>query len=270
MSLTLNLEDILMLTGKHIAVTAVGLLTLIGSARADWNVSEPYKYVQLPDRQGWDVSPHDPQDGTFTALADDWVCAQTGPVSDIHIWYSWKNDLKLSFDFEVGIYSDVPAGLEPGSYSHPGEMLWSGLFFENQYPKFWSQVYTNGNQGWYVPGGNWAQNDHTNMYQLNVTNIANPFVQQAGMTYWLVVEMTGLDSDRIGWKTSLTQSGDSAVWLNTSNRANMVWEKLLEPGTQAPLDLAFVITTIPEPATPLLLGLGAVALIVRRRRMFHN
>ena len=258
-----------MLTAKQMA-TAAALLTLIGYARADWNVGDPYKYVQLPDSQGWDVSPHDPQDGTFTALADDWVCSETGPVTDIHIWYSWTNDVVHPFDFEVSIYSDVPAGTEPGSFSHPGDMLWGGLFFQNQFPRFWTRPYTNGNQGWYVPGGTWVQNDHTNMYQLNVTNIANPFIQQAGMTYWLVVEMTGTNSDSIGWKTSLTQNNDSAVWLNTSNRANMKWEKVLDPETSAPLDLAFVITTIPEPATAPLLVLGALALIVRRRRTLHR
>lgn len=254
-----------MLRTKQLVAAAAGFLLLIGSARGDWNVGDPYKMVnlQLPNTNGWDVSPHDPQSQTFTALGDDWVCSETGPVSDIHIWYSWSNDVFHPFDVEVSIRADVPGGTN--GFSQPGDSLWSKLYLAGQ---FSNRVYATGNQGWYEPsGGGWIPNNHTNVWQLNIENIQNPFTQQQGTTYWLVVEMTGANSDSIGWKTSLTQNGDAAVWWDTSNRANMMWRKLQDQSSQ-PMDLAFVIT--PEPSTFLLVAVGALALITLRGRVARH
>jgi hypothetical protein len=112
---------------KLVAMIAVlGLTALASPVLADWDVGDPYKYLQLPNPNGWDVSPHDPQSGTFTEAGDDWLCSSTGAVSDVHIWYSWKQDNPHPFDVEMFIYSNVPAGPEPGSFSHPGDMLWCG------------------------------------------------------------------------------------------------------------------------------------------------
>lgn len=251
-----------MRTEKMVVAVATGLLLLVGTAWADWSVGDPYKYLQLPNPNGWDVSPHDPQDGNFTELADDWVCSGTGAISDIHLWYSWKGDTPHPFDIEVFIFSNVPAGPDPGGFSHPGDMLWGRLFFANQ---FTTRTYsTVGNQGWYEPSsGSYFQNNHHNTYQLNIENITTPFVQQQGTTYWLAVEMTGLNNDTIGWKTAIDQTNDAAVWLDTSVRANPTWRKLQDPITQAPLDLAFVLT--PDPATLAMLVLGGLVVLRRQR-----
>jgi hypothetical protein len=40
------------MTTKNLISTAAGLLLLIGSARGDWDVGEPYKYLQLPNPNG--------------------------------------------------------------------------------------------------------------------------------------------------------------------------------------------------------------------------
>src|SRR5208283_5119845 len=46
------------------------------------------KYLQPPNLQGLDVWNNGPW-----LLADDFVCTNSGPVSDIHIWGSWLNNL---------------------------------------------------------------------------------------------------------------------------------------------------------------------------------
>src|SRR5262245_49515491 len=77
-------------------------------ARADWSPGDPFKmhYPQLPDPNGIDIKASYPK-----ILADDWRCTETGPVSDIHIWGSWFNDLKFTGAYiHASIHLDVPAG----------------------------------------------------------------------------------------------------------------------------------------------------------------
>jgi hypothetical protein len=102
------------------------------------------------------------------------------------------------------------------------------------------------------------------MWELNITNIQN-LNQQQGVTYWLAVEFTGTNTDTIGWKTALTSTNDAAVWLTPS----WVWTKLVDQSTNS-MDLAFVITTIPEPSTSLLVALGGLALIGLRRQVARH
>src|SRR5205085_7160156 len=64
------------------------------------------KFAQFPQLDGgfslWD-------NGQWV-LADDFICTNTGPVTDIHIWGSWLNDLvDPTPTFWLGIYYDVPA-----------------------------------------------------------------------------------------------------------------------------------------------------------------
>ncbi len=60
-----------------------------GPGQCGWQSGDPHKmhFPQLPDVEGWDV------DVTYAnILADDWKCSETGPVEDIHFWYSWLGD----------------------------------------------------------------------------------------------------------------------------------------------------------------------------------
>ena len=79
---------------RLILTTCLFVLFASCTALADWNVGDPYKmhFPQLPDPGGWDVAFSDwvPQ------LADDWQCTETGPVDDVHIWYSWEGDSAVS------------------------------------------------------------------------------------------------------------------------------------------------------------------------------
>ena len=180
-------------TFKLIVATASVALSLLASvAWADWHSGQEHKmhFPQLPDKTGFDVN--------FTAprvIADDWRCSQTGPVSDIHFWFSARQDwlnLQLPLDAQitnvhVSIHADVPVG--PGNpYSHPGQLLWQRDFKVNEVA---IRQVGLGPQWWYDPAtGIVAANDHQKIYQCNIIQIAEPFYQKKGTIYWLDVSVT--------------------------------------------------------------------------------
>ena len=71
--------------GILISILLVGAT---GIAIADWDPDDGHKmhFPQEPDPNGWDVNFHD------WMLGDDWKCSETGPVTDIHFWISWRGD----------------------------------------------------------------------------------------------------------------------------------------------------------------------------------
>jgi hypothetical protein len=219
---------------------------------ADWNYGDPYKmhYPQLPDLNGWDVNATNPK-----VLADDWQCTGSGPVSDIHFWGSWKQDLVGTVtSFHLSIHADVPG--QPGVPSHPGPVLW----YED-ITNFVIRSYDpTSNEGWYDPNtGQYVKPDHQHYFQYNITNIPNPYFQTLGTIYWLDISANVLETGRQwGWKTSLDHWNDDAVW---GDFPNPNWTELIDPISGTSLDMAFVIT--PEPASLLLLAFG---LLVLRRR----
>ena len=95
------------------------------------------------------------------------------------------------------IYSDDRSGL----YSQPGDLLWEADFdFEGG--GFTKRSYGEGDQGWYDPeGGYYIEHDHVGIYQVNITDIADPFIQQAGQIYWLSLNAHALFTT-VGWKRS--------------------------------------------------------------------
>jgi hypothetical protein len=225
-------------------------------AAADWFPGDPYKMhePQLPDPTGWDVD--------FTAqnvLADDWLCTESGPVSDVHFWYSWAQDAVGIIDnVHVSIHANIPAGEGGIPYSRPGELLWMRDFSPGQFTTRF--VSDTSPQGFLFPPLEAIPQDHFAFYQLNIVDIVDPFVQEMETTYWLDLSVLIRDpvGTHIGWKTSLTQWFDDAVFWD-----GQMWQELRDPlATERSLDLAFVIT--PEPASLWLLALGSLCLWRRR------
>jgi hypothetical protein len=250
---------------KLIVTTCLCVLFTANFSLADWDPGDPNKmhYPQLPDPLGWDIyaaAPH--------VVADDWRCTSTGPVSDIHLWGSWKNDIEGTIDsIHVSIHKDVPADTNQDIFwSRPGDLLWERDFTIGQ---FTVRDYGQGAQGWYDPfTGEYSRENHTFFHQINIENIDAPFIQEQDSIYWLDISVTASSPAGAaafwGWKTSLNHWNDDAVYYYQSpTGGDPVWLELIDPSNQTTsLDMAFVIT--PEPTTIALFGLGSLVLLRKK------
>ena len=193
--------------------------------------AEDTKYLQPPynDPLGTDIRV-DTDDGINRLLADDFECIQTGEITKINLWGSWKNDYGTGpapgdiQKFHLSIYSDDPVGDNPNDpnddpaneYSQPLERLWSGDFddfteteFSVVQGEYFWDPYTENSLGW--DNRIWS-------YVIEIPE-ANAFRQQGSRTnpvvYWLGVsaEISENGSALFGWKTTDLQNGwnDAAV-----------------------------------------------------------
>jgi len=241
----------------QLALAAVVTLASVAApAYADWKPGDAYKmhFPQRPDTLGYDVNFTSPR-----ILADDWQCSETGPVNDIHFWFSARQDwLNLQFPLDtqifnihVSIHEDIPAGpVIP--FSRPGAVLWQRDYNVGQV-----KIRQNGSgpQSWYDPAtGLLIPNDHNKIYQCNIPAIDEPFYQKKGHIYWLDVSISA--QQELGWKSSDLRLypapytnqhfQDDAVWSAAAGG----WQDLHYPSGPhlgESMDLAFVITGFKPP-----------------------
>jgi len=283
-----------MKTATIIAMLAAAVL-LAAPAMGDWNPGDPAKWVQRPDLTDHGMDVHvSATEFQGNMVADDYECTDPGPVTNVHLWGSWKNDqlpgllngTPTAVQFRLLFFSDVPAADSPTGYSMPGDLLWSGLFTSTggigAAGSFTAREYATGlNEGWYDPRfGQYDPNGDTICWQYNFRLGAGmfptePFVQEGTpdnpMTYWLGVvafpfeDMTGGQlSGLFGWKTSIDHWNDDATYgYVLSGQYPEDWVELHHPTGGESLDMAFVI--VPEPVSVGLLGLGTLVLLRRRR-----
>ncbi len=219
-------------------VSTLLLLCFSTFVLAHWDQGEPYKmhFPQLPNPEGWDICLHDQM------IADDFQCTESGPITDIHFWVSWQGDQPdwSATTFTVEIWSDA-GGM-------PDMPLWTwsggGSFVVRQPP------YT-GLQGWFCPSTNWSVwGDHINYWQINITQIPEPFIQEAGQVYWLVIQANKAQwPPAVGWTTSLDRWRQPSMWSTGTTMWTPVY--ILDYGN---VDQAFVISGYSGPTEEFDLG----------------
>jgi hypothetical protein len=212
----------------------------------DWRYGWPYKmhWPQLPDfgTTGMDI------DSSQAIVADDFKCTSTGPISDIHFWASFVNDIlpangTNSLSFEIKIYSDIPATTK--TWSMPGKVLWNRTFNPGDYTV---RKIINRPSDWYDPISfrNMPDN-HRQAFQYNFCIQSNPFIQEEGTIYWLSIREVRTTNaiHKLGWKTTtkkLRWNDDAVLTLpGASSWIEMTYPKGHDFSGQS-IDLAFVIT----------------------------
>jgi hypothetical protein len=277
-------------------------------ALADWDPTTPNtKWVQLPDRSptGMDVlATFSPNGEPGTILADDFLCTFSGPITDVHIWGSWRNEIlprtitptgsfpdPAAVRFKLSFHNDIPDpdGPTGPGYSRPGALLWQRIVEPGEFVVREDGI---GQELFFNPRTNQITGSDSTIYQYNFfIPKAEAFEQQQGNIYWLDVQaMVGGDGSGsgfadFGWKTSLQHFNDDAVHGNTPFPGNPgFWDELRYPNGSIPpqqfhpgfpnghplagqsIDLAFALTTIPEPNAIALLALSSMALQWRPKR----
>jgi len=229
-------------------------MAFVGSALGDWDESMPAKWVQYPDLSpmGIDVSCTIWQNEFI--LADDFLCQETGPITDIHIWGSWLGDyIPFQEDphavrFVLSIHADIPVGPDI-EYSRPGEVLWWRIFDPGDFiARPWAEDIE---EGWMNPPEEYIFPADWTCWQYNFRiPVEEAFVQQGTpdepVVYWLDVQALPMDdAAQFGWKTSIDHWNDKAVWgVGLEPYPGPWWELFYPPGHEMqgqPIDLAFVI-----------------------------
>jgi len=213
-----------------------------------------YKWSQLPDMTvaGTDVYNMFPVN-----IADDWMCLDGLPITDIHWWGSYTGfdqDLSVPVNaplhpdfFIIAQYADVAVD-DPSNiygYSHPGLLLNFNLVYKGQYTvNYFGSVDKGGGI-------------YEHVYQFNYI-FDQPWLQEQGSIYWLdmsAVYMTGGFPNPYGWHTSGTQNLDAYV-VNSTQAPGWI----LGNGS----DLAFEISTVPEPGVYFLFIFGSIIWFYKR------
>ncbi len=112
--------------------------------------------------------------------------------------------------------------------------------------------------------GTYTPNDHFSYYEVNcgdceayqyISDVATPFHAIGGTIYWLVIQVNALDGT-CGWKTSMDDFQDSAVYYHTTNLQHQV----VEIGIYDPtINLAFSLCGCDEETCPVELSSFAAA-----------
>lgn len=212
------------------------------------------KWSQTPDMTAnstdiYDVNP--------TVLADDWVCTNGLPITDIHWWGSY-----LLFDEDVAApvntplhpdtflfsqHLDVPndANNQLG-YSYPGQQINSASTLLGQYAvSYFGSI----DHGTYF--------EHVYEYTFN---LSQPWTQTEGQIYWLDISAQYTDPNIAtpwGWHTAEIPFNDAAV----INGIDVGW--IPYDGTT---NLAFALSTaaVPEPGAMMLFAFGGILWIFKK------
>ncbi|MBN1361571.1 MAG: LamG domain-containing protein [Sedimentisphaerales bacterium] len=216
----------------------------------EWDEGDPHKmhWPQVGDMRETGLA----VDMFETSLAEDFQCAQTGPITDIHFWGAFMDDTLPVFSvdslkFKVSIYANLPAD-DKIAWSRPGQLLWSKEILPYTYD--FHQTTGFYRQGWYDPASGFYQpSNHRKSFQYNICLRGDDkelFTQQRGTIYWIEIkEIREADASYVfGWKPTerRLQFKDNAVWRHPV----LGWQPISYPDGHeykgSRLDLSLVIT----------------------------
>ncbi len=225
----------------YILSTVWALLTL-----EKISVIPPPKWEQLPDiyQTGIDIRV-DRNDGVERMIADDFLCDSTDPITDVHIWGSWKNDTRgVITKIHLSIHADIPASPSV-PWSKPGALLWEKDFDRTQFTEWLYYDNVNQSEWWWDPWtGELIPNNHHQIWEYDIDIPPEEAFIQNGteehpVIYWLDVYVTSMNGS-FGWKTSWQHWQDDAV-------RTPEWTELFypigHPYANQTIDMAFRITT---------------------------
>ena len=220
----------------------------------------PQPYVPDDGYNGWnELSMYDGQQ----IVADDWLCTNGWPVSDIHWWGSFLDwgytaPPHLPDKFHIGIWTDVPTNGAGGPpFSHPGVMIHQILCDDFT----WEFV----GWDWFpyepLPGEDPFPPEACFKFEQKL-DVDDWFWQEAstnGTVYWVSIAAmytTIPEEYPWGWKTRPNVFNDAAVviWDPTAPAAGAMYVNgapLVDPDTGDWWDMAFQLTThVPKWSQP--------------------
>jgi hypothetical protein len=215
---------------------------------------EPIKWQQRPDMvQGVNMisipisMPMMPgQTGAIAPLtvADDWLCLDSSPVSDLHFWGSYPGWMESQPNpsgdppgvkaFRIQIYSDAPA-TSSNQFSRPDKLLYEVWVEEGDF----AETYVAS-----IPQHWWERYEHKYRYDLDLPRI---FWQKRGRIYWLNISAIPAGNYPWGWESSMDRWNDFAVQGRYIDPDNRWWEIIKHPWTEKPIDMSFELTTCEGP-----------------------
>ncbi|CAD7773481.1 hypothetical protein DMNBHIDG_00769 [Candidatus Methanoperedenaceae archaeon GB37] len=210
---------------------------------------EPIKWQQRPDmEQGVNIisipimpSQNPVERGT---VADDWLCLDASPVSDLHFWGSYpgweeQNPGPLMTPppgveaFRIQVYSNAPA-TSPQDFSRPDKLLYE-VWVKDFTETYVASIFHFWDEKW----------EHKYRYDLDLPRI---FWQKRDKIYWLNISAIPKNPDYLwGWESSMDRWGDFAVKGWYLDPDNWWWEMIKHPYTGENIDMAFELTTCEGP-----------------------
>ncbi len=262
----------------------VCLACIFSQVAAADDTTSPVKWSQFPDMGTWGYD-WSSETTVPSMAADDFLCSNPFPVIDLHWWGSyyqpgplwpWSNSDNfpdptlpagpspgILAGFNIEFYTDVPAGLDPlMPYSHPGTLLYDEFIPMAQVTEslYGTVTHIGGIQEnvWQYNADLPVQFDQDPSFDpVDVDGDGEP----DGTIYWLKIQAVHTDPlIQWGWHEAATLWRDNAVqaWQYAGPYPDR-WEII------ADTDLAFELTFIPEPSLFVVLCLGVLAIIRRRR-----
>jgi hypothetical protein len=205
------------------------------------------------------------------------------PVTDVHWWGSYiGNAIIPPAAFWIAFWSDLP-GADP---SQPAILLKSYVIpFPAAHEEFFGVQERFRDACADIPTPGDPDNTRCLAFQYFADISFDPFPDERDTVFWISIQ--AISSPTWGWKTGFPHFRDDAVLATGMCVAGVggappcpvplplaspwpvppgVLIKLVDPDTRVTVDMAFELTTVPEPSTLLLLASGLAGLVAWRWR----